>query len=140
MAVIAMVNTRPLSSHHVGRITKAYILNKLYFFKLQMKWYLIHLPSFYSLTNSLTQSLTHSVTHSLICPHNALVSHLKLVPGLLACLITTNTILKGYVCICLWGRLGIGRATLSSPPSIELTTQSKNWNFQQVNSREKNLS
>ena len=42
-------------------------------FKLQMKWKLIHLTSVYSLTDSL------------ICPHNALVSHLKLVPGFLAC-------------------------------------------------------
>ena len=39
------------------------------FFKLLMKWKLIHLPSVYSLTLSL------------ICPQNALVSHLKLVPG-----------------------------------------------------------
>ena len=28
---------------------------------------------------------THSLTHSFISPHNALLSHLKLVPGLRAC-------------------------------------------------------
>ena len=30
---------------------------------------------------------THSLTHSLICPHNALLSNLKLVPGFRACLL-----------------------------------------------------
>ena len=49
----------------------------LRFLKLQMKGKLIHLPSIYSLTNSLT--------HSIICPHKALVSHLKLVPGFRVC-------------------------------------------------------
>ena len=32
-------------------------------------------------TYLLTDSLTHWLTHLLICPHNALVSHLKLVSG-----------------------------------------------------------
>ena len=45
---------------------------------MEMKWnemneWLIHLPSDYSLT------------HSLIFPHDAFVSHLKLVPGFRAC-------------------------------------------------------
>ena len=34
-----------------------------------MKWKLLHLPSVYLLT------------HLLVCPHNALVPHLKRVPG-----------------------------------------------------------
>ena len=41
--------------------------------KLQTKWQLIHIPSVYLLT------------YSLICPHNALVSQLKPVPGFWAC-------------------------------------------------------
>ena len=47
-------------------------------FKLQMKWKIVHLPLVYSLTDSL------------ICPHNALVSHLKLVPGFRACFNKSN--------------------------------------------------
>ena len=56
---------------------------------LNMKWKLIHPTSVYSLTDSLT--------HSLICPHNALVSHLKLgpwFPGL------SNIIVGLIVCVC----------------------------------------
>ena len=36
-------------------------------------------------TESLTDSLADSLTDSLICPHNALGSFLKLVPGIWAC-------------------------------------------------------
>ena len=50
------------------------IIRIILFLKLQMKWKLIHLLSVYSLT------------HWLICLHNALVSHLNLVPGFRACL------------------------------------------------------
>ena len=32
-------------------------------------------------THSLTHSLTNSLAHLLICLHNVIVSHLKLVPG-----------------------------------------------------------
>ena len=39
-----------------------------------------------SLTDSLADSLADSLTDSLICPQNALVSHLTLVPGFRACL------------------------------------------------------
>ena len=49
---------------------------------VKIKWKLIHICSVYSITNSLTCLFTHS----LICLHNALVSHLKLVPGFWACL------------------------------------------------------
>ena len=35
--------------------------------------------------NESTPRSTHSFTHSLICPHNALVSHLNLVPGFRHC-------------------------------------------------------
>ena len=38
--------------------------------------------------------LTYSLTQLLICPSNALVSHLKLVPGFWACLLFIDNCLK----------------------------------------------
>ena len=52
------------------------------FLKLQMKWKLIHLP------------LVCWLTHWLICPHNALVSYLKLVPGFQAYFSSVNCFLS----------------------------------------------
>ena len=56
-----------------------------------MKWKLIHLASVYS--------LTHSLSDSLICPHDALESHLQLFPGFRPCFILFNIIimLQGIV-------------------------------------------
>ena len=52
---------------------KRLLVNNLWSLVFLIK--IINLPSVYSLT------------HSLICPHNALVSHLKLVPGCRDCFI-----------------------------------------------------
>ena len=45
----------------------------------------MYLTSLYALTHSLSSWLTQSVTYSMLCPHNALLSRLKLVPGFWAC-------------------------------------------------------
>ena len=55
-------------------ISGRYKVFKFLSFKLNISLYI------YPISTHLT---THSPTHSLICPHNALVSHLKLVPGFL---------------------------------------------------------
>ena len=66
----------------------AYFSGEKPLIELQIKYKLIHLPPIYLLTHSLTTSLTDylthslpipSLTHSLFFPHNAIVSHLKLV-------------------------------------------------------------
>ena len=54
--------------------------------KLQMKWELIHLISVHYI--SPTHWLTDSLALSLICSHNAIVSHLKVVPGFRTCFYT----------------------------------------------------
>ena len=70
----------PESSNTIGTFKK----KGKQIFNLQIKWKLIHLTPVFSKINS--HWLTHWLTDSMICPHNALVSHLKLVPGFCTCL------------------------------------------------------
>ena len=68
---------RGSSITHVGCVYVRLSVANSIFLSFKGKLKLKHLPSVYSLNDSLTDSL--------ICPHNAFVSYLKLVPGSRAC-------------------------------------------------------